>query len=331
MTRVAAIDCGTNSIRLLVADLHRDGSGDTRLTDVERRMEVVRLGQDVDRTGRIDPVALERTIAAARDYAERCRAHGVERVRFVATSASRDADNRQDFVDGVRDALGVVPEVITGTEEAELSFRGALSVLDRAEGAGPPHLVVDIGGGSTEFVLGDGEQLTSRSVDLGCVRLTERHLRSDPPTHDEIAAARVEVRARIDEAAAVVPLERVRTLVGVAGTVTTVTAHALGLATYDPAAIDGASLEPEVVHGSCASLLAATHAERAAMGFMHPGRIDVIGAGALIWSEIVSRVETDVGPRGVGGSGEDGSGGAGLGRVLTSEHDILDGIALSLS
>ncbi|MFC7404910.1 exopolyphosphatase [Georgenia alba] len=315
MTRVAAIDCGTNSIRLLVADLTSDAR--PTLSDVERRMEVVRLGQDVDRTGRLDPVALGRTITAARGFADRCAAHGVERIRFVATSATRDAENRQEFVRGVQEALGVLPEVISGTEEAELSFRGALSRLGRQHPA--PHLVVDIGGGSTEFVLGDGTSLTSRSVDLGCVRLTERYLPSDPPTEPEIAAAREEVTARIDEAAAVVPLEKVRTLVGVAGTVTTVTAHALGLPAYDPDAIDGAALAPTTVHASCASLLAATHAERAALGFMHPGRVDVIGAGALIWSQIVARVE----------SATAGSG-ARLERVLTSEHDILDGIALSL-
>lgn len=317
MTRVAAIDCGTNSIRLLVADIEPDGAGGHRLTDVERRMEIVRLGQGVDRTGRLDPAALERTLAAARAYAGQCRALGVERTRFVATSATRDAENRQDFVDGVRDALGVVPEVVSGEEEAALSFAGAVSVLDPSHAG--PYLVVDIGGGSTELVLGDGVPQAALSMDVGCVRLTERHLRTDPPTPQEEEAARADVRHMLDDASAVVPLGRTRTLVGLAGSVTTVTAHALGLPAYDPAAIDGAALDADQVLASCSALLHAPHAERAAMGFMHPGRVDVIGAGALIWSEIVARVASEV-----------AAGGGELGPVVTSEHDILDGIALSL-
>jgi exopolyphosphatase / guanosine-5'-triphosphate,3'-diphosphate pyrophosphatase len=317
VTRVAAIDCGTNSIRLLVADADRDGDGATRLTDVERRMEIVRLGQGVDRTGRLDPAALDRTLAAARDYADRCQAHGVERIRFVATSATRDAENRQDFVDGVRDALGVVPEVISGREEAALSFAGAVSVLDPSHDG--PYLVVDIGGGSTELVLGERSPEEALSIDIGCVRLTERHLRTDPPTAAEEEAARADVRRMLDDASAVVQLGRARTLVGLAGSVTTVTAHALGLPAYDPTAIDGAALDVADVLAACSSLLHASHAERAALGFMHPGRVDVIGAGALVWSEIVARVAAEV-----------AADGGALGPVVTSEHDILDGIALSL-
>jgi len=317
VTRVAAIDCGTNSIRLLVADIEPDGAGGHRLTDVDRRMEIVRLGQDVDRTGRLDPAALGRTLAAARDYADRCRTLGVERTRFVATSATRDAENRQDFVDGVRDALGVVPEVVSGEEEAGLSFAGAVSVLDPSHAG--PYLVVDIGGGSTELVLGDGAPQAALSMDVGCVRLTERHLRTDPPTREEEDAARADVRSMLDDASAVVPLGRARTLVGLAGSVTTVTAHALGLPAYDPTAINGAALDAERVLASCSQLLHASHAERAAMGFMHPGRVDVIGAGALVWSEIVARVAAEV-----------AADGGTLGPVVTSEHDILDGIALSL-
>jgi exopolyphosphatase/guanosine-5'-triphosphate,3'-diphosphate pyrophosphatase len=317
VTRVAAIDCGTNSIRLLVADIEPDGAGGHRLTDVDRRMEIVRLGQDVDRTGRLDPAALGRTLAAARDYADRCRTLGVERTRFVATSATRDAENRQDFVDGVRDALGVVPEVVSGEEEAGLSFAGAVSVLDPSHAG--PYLVVDIGGGSTELVLGDGAPQAALSMDVGCVRLTERHLRTDPPTREEEDAARADVRSMLDDASAVVPLGRARTLVGLAGSVTTVTAHALGLLAYDPTAINGAALDAERVLASCSELLHASHAERAAMGFMHPGRVDVIGAGALVWSEIVARVAAEV-----------AADGGTLGPVVTSEHDILDGIALSL-
>jgi exopolyphosphatase/guanosine-5'-triphosphate,3'-diphosphate pyrophosphatase len=317
VTRVAAIDCGTNSIRLLVADLEPDGARGTRLTDVERRMEIVRLGQGVDRTGRLDPAALERTLVAARDYAERCRLLGVERTRFVATSATRDAENRQDFVDGVREALGVTPEVISGEEEAALSFAGAVSVLDPSHAG--PYLVVDIGGGSTELVLGNGAPQAALSLDVGCVRLTERHLRTDPPTAAEEEAARADVRRLLDDASAVVPLGRARTLVGLAGSVTTITAHALGLPAYDPTAIDGAALEVPEVLASCSALLHASHEERAAMGFMHPGRVDVIGAGALVWSEVVARVAAEV----------EADGGV-LGPVVTSEHDILDGIALSL-
>jgi exopolyphosphatase/guanosine-5'-triphosphate,3'-diphosphate pyrophosphatase len=313
MTRVAGIDCGTNSIRLLVADIDIERGV---LTDLDRRMEVVRLGQGVDRTGRIAPEALERTLDAARRYAAICADLGVERIRFVATSASRDAENRQDFVDGVRDALGVEPEVIVGEEEAALSFRGATRVLG-AQHTGP-FLVVDLGGGSTELVLGTATPEAAYSMDVGCVRMTERHLLSDPPTPDEIAAAHADVAAALDAAARVVPLGRAATLVGLAGTVTTVTAHVLGLAAYDPARIDGAVQPIDAVLAACDDLLGRTHAERAALGFMHPGRVDVIGAGALVWHDVVARVRDAVAAAG----GE-------LTEVVTSEHDILDGIAWS--
>jgi exopolyphosphatase/guanosine-5'-triphosphate,3'-diphosphate pyrophosphatase len=289
------------------------------LRDVERRMEVVRLGQGVDRTGRLDPVALDRTLAAARRYAELCEGHGVERIRFVATSATRDAENRQDFVDGVRDALGVEPEVISGEEEAALSFRGAASALDAVAHPGP-HLVVDIGGGSTEIALGQETPVASCSMDMGCVRLTERHLRDDPPTAEQEEAARQDVRRALDAVAAEVPLGRARTLVGLAGSVTTVTAHALDLPAYDPVAIHGAVLGVPEVLASCRALLHASRAERAAMGFMHPGRVDVIGAGALVWSEVIERVRREV-----------AAAGGALTTVVTSEHDILDGIALRLA
>ncbi|WP_448071254.1 Ppx/GppA phosphatase family protein [Georgenia yuyongxinii] len=317
MTRVAAIDCGTNSIRLLIADV-RAGSTAPRLTDVVRRMEIVRLGQGVDRTGRLDPAALARTLDVARQYAQTCEQHGVERIRFVATSATRDAENRQEFVAGVRAALGVEPEVVSGAEEAALSFAGAASAID--PGAHPgPYLVVDIGGGSTELVLGQGEPHAAWSMDIGCVRLTERHLHDDPPTAAQEEAARADVRAMLDLAGAEVPLGVARTLVGLAGSVTTVTAHALDLPAYDPGAIDGAALPVADALASCRTLLHATRAERAAMGFMHPGRVDVIGAGALVWSEVISRVRAEVAARG-----------GALTTVVTSEHDILDGIALSV-
>lgn len=315
MTRVAAIDCGTNSIRLLVADV--DPAAGT-LTDLDRRMEVVRLGQGVDRTGRIAPEALARTLDATRRYAQVCADLGVEAVRFVATSASRDAENRDEFVAGVREALGVDPEVIGGVEEAALSFRGATGVLGSRHPG--PYLVVDLGGGSTEVVLGERTPEAAYSMDVGCVRITERHLQSDPPTAAEVAAAEADVRAALDVAAEHVPFGRTATLVGLAGSVTTVTAHALGLAAYDPAAIDGSVLGVDAVVAACDDLLARDRASRAALGFMHPGRVDVIGAGALVWREVVQRVRAEV----------ETAGGT-LAEVVTSEHDILDGIAWSVA
>lgn len=315
MTRVAAIDCGTNSIRLLVADV--DPLAGT-VRDLDRRMEIVRLGQGVDRTGMLAPEALERTFEAARRYGEVIAELGAERVRFVATSASRDASNSDVFVAGVRKILGVEPEVVSGREEAELSFRGATSVL---AGAHPgPFLVVDIGGGSTEVVLGSGGVEGAASADVGCVRLTERRLAADPPTAEQVEAASADVRAALDEVAAQVDLARTATLVGLAGSVTTVTAHALGLETYDPERIDGAALEPEAVLAAARELLAMPRAERAELGFMHPGRVDVIGAGALVWALVVERVREEV-----------AAAGGQLGAVVTSEHDILDGIALSVA
>ncbi|MFC6703757.1 exopolyphosphatase [Flexivirga alba] len=311
MKRVAAVDCGTNSIRLLIADT--DGSS---LTDVVRTMEIVRLGQGVDVTGRIAPEAMERTLRVARDYAQQCTDAGVERVRFVATSASRDAQNAAEFTAGIADAFagfGTVPEVVTGDEEAQLSFRGATSVA--AESTPAPYLVVDLGGGSTEFVLGDQQVDAALSTNIGCVRLTERHLHTDPPTEAEVDAALVDIDAAIDDAAAVVPLDRAGSLIGLAGSVTTITAHALGLTEYDPERIHGTQLSVAQVERSCNALLHATREQRAALGYMHPGRVDVIGSGALIWRTIVRRV----------------SAAAGIETVLTSEHDILDGIALGLA
>jgi exopolyphosphatase / guanosine-5'-triphosphate,3'-diphosphate pyrophosphatase len=311
MTRVAAVDCGTNSIRLLVADVELDAG---TLVDLDRRMEVVRLGQGVDRTGRIAPEALARTLDAARRYATRCEELGVEGLRFVATSASRDAENRQDFVDGVRDALGVEPEVVGGHEEAALSFRGATGAL---AGHHPgPFLVVDLGGGSTELVLGTTSPVATHSMDVGCVRLTERHLAGDPPTREEVAAASADVEAALDAAARDVPLGRTATLVGLAGSVTTVTAHALDLDAYDSERIDGTALPVDTVLAACRDLLTMSRARRARLPFMHPGRVDVIGAGALVWSDVVARVRAEVAR----------SGGR-LTHVVTSEHDILDGIA----
>ena len=310
MTRVGAVDCGTNSIRLLVADVGQTGS----LTDVVRRMEVVRLGAGVDRTGAIDPEAMARTLAMARQYAGQCRELGAETVRFVATSASRDASNAAEFVAGVREAFadfGTAPEVVTGDEEATLSFRGATGGL-RARGIPGPYLVVDLGGGSTEWVRGEATVESACSMDIGSVRLTERHLHSDPPQAGEIAAAVRDIDAALDRAAEVVDLTGIRSLVGLAGTVTTITAHALGLQEYDPDRIHLAELSPDQVLAACQDLLHRTREQRAALGFMHPGRVDVIGAGALVWHQVVQRLA-----------------GLGVVRVVTSERDILDGIAAS--
>ncbi|PPB49656.1 DUF501 domain-containing protein [Arthrobacter pityocampae] len=309
--RTAAIDCGTNSIRLLIADI-RDGV----LTDVVRLMRVVRLGEGVDATGRLSEAALERTFAAAEEYAALIAEHGNPPVRFVATSASRDAENRQDFVDGIRARLGVEPEVISGDEEARLSFDGAVSVL--ATDAHETVLVVDLGGGSTEFVAGTADGLIGAlSTDMGCVRFTERFLRDNPPTADQITAMEAEVRHHIDRAAAAVPLDRVTKIVGVAGTVTTVTAHALDLPAYEPDRIHGAELPIPTISAAATDLLHRPREARAALPYMHPGRVDVIGAGALIWKTILERVAVLTGGR--------------VTTAITSEHDILDGIALSVA
>jgi len=303
--RVAAIDCGTNSIRLLVADVDTDVG---TLVDLDRRMEIVRLGRGVDATGRLDDEALARTFAACDRYAEVLRDLGAQHVRFVATSASRDAENRDDFVRGVLVRIGVEPEVVSGDEEARLSFLGATRGLTGAE---PPYLVVDIGGGSTEFVVGTDEPVAACSVDVGCVRLTERHLRDDPPTRAEIEAVVADADAAIALAGETVPFGEARTLVGLAGSVTTAAALALGLDEYDPARIHGARISAAAVAEVSDRLLASTHAERAAVAVIHPGRVDVLNAGILVLRRILERT--------------------GLPEVLVSEHDILDGIALSLA
>jgi exopolyphosphatase/guanosine-5'-triphosphate,3'-diphosphate pyrophosphatase len=308
--RVAAVDCGTNSIRLLIADVDTDvGQGRATLTDVDRRMEIVRLGQGVDTTGRLAPEALDRTLKALRGYAGQITGQGAEAVRMVATSATRDAANAGEFTRRVTEVLGAGPEVLTGDEEARLSFLGATAELDAAVPV--PYLVTDIGGGSTEFVLGSGGQVAAaRSVDIGCVRMTERHLRDDPPTPAQIEAATADIDAAIAEAATVVDASRARTLVGLAGSVTTVAGIALDLPAYDSERLHHARMSAAQVHQVTTRLLAQTRAERARIPVMHPGRIDVIGGGALILDRIMIRL--------------------GLPEVLVSEHDILDGIAWSL-
>jgi exopolyphosphatase/guanosine-5'-triphosphate,3'-diphosphate pyrophosphatase len=313
VTRVAAIDCGTNSIRLLVADAD-PATGE--LVDLDRRMTIVRLGQGVDRTGRLAPEALERTFAACREYAAIIKEHGAERLRFVATSASRDAENRDEFVRGVLDILGVEPEVITGDQEAGFSFTGATKELAGSDHLDKPYLVVDIGGGSTEFVVGDDQVRGARSVDVGCVRMTERHLVrdgavTDPPTEEQIAAVRADIERALDLAEESVPLREARTLVGLAGSVTTVSAIAQELPEYDSRRIHHSRVPREKVREITEWLLHSTHAERAAVPSMHPGRVDVIAAGALVLLSIMERIGAE--------------------EVVVSEHDILDGIAWSLA
>nr|WP_203625117.1 Ppx/GppA phosphatase family protein [Streptomyces sp. SID9913] len=298
---------------MLVADAH-PGTGE--LTDLDRRMTIVRLGEGVDRTGRLAPQALERTFAACRAYAEIIERHGAERTRFVATSASRDAENRDDFVRGVVDILGVEPEVITGDQEAAFSFTGATKELTGRTDLRRPFLVADIGGGSTEFVLGDDRVRAARSVDVGCVRMTERHLVrdgavTDPPTAGQVAAMRADIESALDLAEKTVPLREAHTLVGLAGSVTTVSAIAQDLPGYDSAAIHHSRISRERVREISDWLLRSTHAERAAVPSMHPGRVDVIAAGALVLLAVMERVDAR--------------------EVVASEHDILDGIAWSLA
>jgi exopolyphosphatase/guanosine-5'-triphosphate,3'-diphosphate pyrophosphatase len=335
--RVAAIDCGTNSLRLLIADVDpRVG----RLDDLGRRMEIVRLGQGVDATGRLAPDALTRTFRVLEDYAGAIQRASAEAVRMVATSATRDAANAAEFVAGVTRILGMPPEVLSGDEEARLSFTGATAELtlalpgaagqprqgaaggprpdaaERLPEAAPPYLVVDIGGGSTEFVVGAegpdaARPVAALSVDIGCVRLTERHLHGDPPQPGQISAATADIDAALDVVAAKVPVAGARTLIGLAGSVTTVTGIALGLPGYDPAKIHHAVIPAAQVHEVTVGLLGQTREQRAAIPVMHPGRVDVIGAGALVLDRVMTRF--------------------GFAQVVASEHDILDGIAWSLA
>ncbi len=317
--RVAAIDCGTNSIRLLIAEASSGSGGEGvvgGLVDVHREMRVVRLGREVDATGRFGDQALSDTLAAARDYAQLCTDAGVDSVRFIATSATRDAANADDFLRGVHEIFGdfdVSPEVITGQAEAQLSFAGATAELAEADEADAPYLVVDIGGGSTEFVRGSRDVEQSISVDIGCVRMTERHLHDDPATEDQVWAALGDITAAIDHAAQSVDFTGIKTLIGLAGSVTTTTAHALELSAYEPERIHGSVIAAADMVEAANDLLRMGRPEREALPYMHPGRVDVIGAGALIWRTVVQRLVRD----------------AGLVSVRTSEHDILDGIAWS--
>ena len=301
--RVAAIDCGTNSIRLLIADI--DGNN---FREVVRDMEIVRLGQGVDQTGQFHPDAIARTLAAVDKFAAEIAKRGVEKIRFCATSATRDATNRHLFVDGVRERLGIELEVISGEEEGALSFAGAIKDLDPSNG---PFLVVDIGGGSTEFVFGTSTVEAARSVNIGCVRMSERHFASDPATPEQIEAARRDIQAAIAQAAAVVPITKAKTLVAVAGTATTVAAAALDLPEYDRYAIHLSRISAQQTHDAATMFATKTREQRLSLGYMHPGRVDVIAAGSLVLSEIMKAT--------------------GATEFVASESDILDGMAFSLA
>ena len=301
--RVAAIDCGTNSLRLLIADIDGDN-----FREVHRDMQVVRLGQGVDKNKAFAPEAIERTLNVTREYAAVLRAKGVERLRFCATSATRDATNRDLFIGGVENILGVAPEVIPGAEEAALSFLGATKELGQELA---PFLVVDIGGGSTEFVLGERSVESARSVNIGCVRMSERHLNHQPPTSAQLAAASKDIDAAISEAGEFVDFTAAQTLIALAGTATTVAAAALGLLEYDRYSIHLSRISASKVHEVADMFASMTRDEIAALGYMHPGRVDVITSGALV----LSRVMTLTGAQ----------------EFVASESDILDGIAWGLA
>lgn len=310
-TRVAAIDCGTNTIRLLIADLSTGLDG-VKLTELTREMTVVRLGEGIDRTGVISAEALRRTSVALANYAVQIADAHVDTVRMVATSASRDAKNGAEFIALTTEILGVAPEIISGDEEARLSFAGAIRGLPSE-----PRMVVDIGGGSTEFVLGIGDVEAAISTDVGSVRLTERHFAADPPTAAQIAAARADIRAALlDVRRSLAVGDGVgvgigRSLVAVAGTATTIVAIALGLSEYDSAQIHQSVVSADRIREICSDLIRADHATRTAIAVMHPGRVDVIAAGALILDELISEF--------------------GFTSIMASESDILDGIALCLA
>ncbi len=304
MKRVAAIDCGTNSIRLLISDI--DTSTNTA-TDVVREMRIVRLGEGVDKTNAFSPRALERTFKAVEEYDKLLLKHNVEHVRFVATSATRDAQNKAMFIKGVIDRLRIVPEVIAGVEEAALSFDGATRSLRQKHSA--PFLVIDLGGGSTELVIGDKEPTGAYSMDVGCVRMTERHTPGGNPTKAQEEAIRTDVRNALKVAATKVDWKTAQTVVGVAGTITTVAAHVLNLKTYDPDVLHGASITAEQISQTAQDFITLTPTQRGALPYMHEGRIEVITAGSIVLDEVMK--------------------GIGAQTLIASERDILDGVTWS--
>ncbi|MGO1319398.1 MAG: Ppx/GppA phosphatase family protein [Galactobacter sp.] len=313
--RVAAVDCGTNSLRWLVADTPQEGP--ITLTDVERGMTVVRLGQGVDQTGRFADEALERTFAAVDDIADVFARTKPDAIGFVATSATRDAENRDVFLDGVEQRLGVRPEVLSGEAEAEASFLGA--ALSVSAGSQEKLLVVDLGGGSTECVLGSRAKgvISAHSADMGAVRFTERLMPSDPSSEREVAAAEAAANQLIDEIAADVDLRQVEQVIGVAGTITTVTAHTLDLPEYDSSRIDGVTLPIPIVEAACSELATLERSRLSTLPYVHPGRVDVLSAGAVIWRTLLQRIVDATQGR--------------VRSVTTSEHDILDGTALNVA
>ena len=321
---VAGVDCGTNSIRLKISRVDEHGYTDV----LPRVLRVVRLGQDVDKTHRFADEALERAYAAAREFAGLLEEHHVDGLRFVATSATRDAANREAFEDGIESILGVRPEVIPGTEEARLSFLGATSVLGPEQDGtmpAPPYLVVDLGGGSTELVIG-GDGVTAPttqvqgafSMNIGSVRMTERHLRTDPPTQAEIDEAIADIDEHIDEAFRYVDAGKARTIIGVSGTVTTMTALAMGLKEYAHTLVDGRRMSLEDAYAVDDRFLRMTRAERREYKTIHPGRIDVVGGGAVVWSRVLAKVSAAA----AADHGEP------IDSYVASEHGLLDGIVL---
>ncbi|OZG68966.1 Ppx/GppA phosphatase family protein [Bifidobacterium eulemuris] len=317
---VAGIDCGTNSIRLKVARVDARGMREV----VPRVLRVIRLGQDVDKTHRFADEALERAYAAAREFADILAQYEIDGLRFVATSATRDAENREEFESAMESILGVRPEVIPGTEEADLSFLGATSVIDRSAFEAP-YVVVDLGGGSTELVLGgDGVSTPNTqvqaafSMDIGSVRMTERHLKNDPPTAEQIASAIVDIDEHIDEAFRTVPAGKARTIIGVSGTVTTMTALAMGLTEYDHSAVDGQRIGFDEAFAVDDKFLGMTREERGRYKTIHPGRIDVVGGGALVWNRVLARI----------GQAAAEDHGTPIDSFIASEHGLLDGIVL---
>lgn len=303
MSRVAAIDCGTNSIRLLIADI-----ADGKFREVYRNMQIVRLGQGVDQNKAFHPDAIDRTLKAVADFSTEIARRGVSKIRFCATSATRDAANRDLFIDGVNSLLGIKPEVISGEEEAALSFFGATKELNQS---GAPYLVIDIGGGSTEFVFGTERVDFAKSQNIGCVRMSERHFSFLPPSANEIANAQRDIDEAISEAAKLVPISEAQTLIAVAGTATTVAAAALGLNEYDRYSIHLSRVTAEKTHEVAQRFLHMNRQEIAALPYMHEGRVDVIAAGSLVLSRIMEL--------------------SGAKEFVASESDILDGMAWSIA
>jgi exopolyphosphatase/guanosine-5'-triphosphate,3'-diphosphate pyrophosphatase len=308
MRRVAAFDCGTNSLRLLIADIDAESGV---ASDVVRRTQIVRLGQDVDRTGRFADEALARTFAVVDEYAREVESAQPGAIGFVATSAARDVANRDEFTSGVQQRLGIQPAIISGEEEARLAYDGATRGLDAFAELARPLVVLDIGGGSTELVtrIGDNGPVQGQSLDIGSVRMTERHLAGDPPSSNEIAAADADIQRALDSLE--LDLADVGTLVGVAGSITTMVAMALDLSEYDRERIHHAWVDRDAIDASVSRILTMSVDERRALGFMAPGRADVIAGGALVLRAVMHRL--------------------GVPGLRASEHDILDGIAWSLA